>query len=503
VSDKKSYGQILKSSSIMGGAAVITMMLGMVRTKFAAVLIGASGVGLMASFIAIQGVIETIAGMGIRTSAVREVAAAIGNDDQNAIGRAVLTLRRVSWLTGLIGMMAMVLFSPFISQLTFGSSEYTYDIAALGIIILMANISGGQMALIQGMRRIGDLARVNIIGGLLATITAIGFYYWLGLRGIVPSLVVVAAITLAISWRFARRVPVPHVELTWRQTFVEAGGMVRLGLAMMWVGLISSMVYFFTITLISQQLSLQAVGIFTAAYALSGMFVDFVFKAMAADYYPRLTGLVPNKDKMNHLVNEQTEIGILLAVPGLLATLTLAPWLIQLFYTSEFLNAVDLVHWFILGCFIRVFQWPIGFLLLALGKATVWIYTQTAFSLIHAIFIWIGVTTIGVEGAAAAYFALYLVSLGVILMVAKRLTGFSWSNSTCKLLFICAPTVILTFVTTKLLQIWPATIIGLVVSSISLVYCMRAVVQRVGTDHRIARLLARIPGIKTIIYAGS
>ena len=65
MTQKSSYAQILKSSSIMGGAAGINLLLGMVRVKFAAVLIGATGVGLNASFTAVQGLVGTVAGMGI------------------------------------------------------------------------------------------------------------------------------------------------------------------------------------------------------------------------------------------------------------------------------------------------------------------------------------------------------------------------------------------------------------------------------------------------------
>ncbi|MEK9776722.1 MAG: hypothetical protein VW339_11375, partial [Quisquiliibacterium sp.] len=75
VSSENSYAQILKASSIMGGAAGINLLLGMVRVKFAAVLIGTTGVGLIASFTAIQGLIGTLAGLGIHSSAVRDIAA--------------------------------------------------------------------------------------------------------------------------------------------------------------------------------------------------------------------------------------------------------------------------------------------------------------------------------------------------------------------------------------------------------------------------------------------
>ena len=43
MSAEKSYAQILKASSIMGGAAGINLLLSMIRTKFVAVLIGTTG----------------------------------------------------------------------------------------------------------------------------------------------------------------------------------------------------------------------------------------------------------------------------------------------------------------------------------------------------------------------------------------------------------------------------------------------------------------------------
>ena len=112
MTSKSSYAQILKASSIMGGAAGINLLLGMLRVKFAAVFIGTTGVGLISSFGALQGLIGTLAGLGIQSSAVREIADALGKGDDQAVGRAVLALRRICWLTGLVGMAAMVLLAP-------------------------------------------------------------------------------------------------------------------------------------------------------------------------------------------------------------------------------------------------------------------------------------------------------------------------------------------------------------------------------------------------------
>lgn len=498
---QSSYGQILKSSSIMGGAAGINLLLGMVRTKFAAVLIGTTGLGLLASFTALQGIIGAIAGVGIQSSGVREIAAAIGQGDEQAIGRAVLTLRRICWLTGLTGMSAMIALSPWLSQLTFGSDAYTQDIAALGIVILFGNLSEGQLALIQGMRRIGDMARAYVYGAVFATLAAIGFYFWLGLRGIVPALVSIAALQLVLSWRFARRVPVPRVSLGWRQTFREASGMVRLGLVLMVTSLMGSAVSYLTVTLITQKVGVQAVGLYSAAFALSGMFVNFVLGAMGADYYPRLTGVAHDKAAINRLVNEQTEIGLLLAIPGLLATMVLAPWIVRLFYTNEFLPAVGLLQWFILGCLGRVISWPLGFVMLALNKGGWFLSTEISFNVLHVALIAVGLHQFGTEGVAIAFFVMYLGYILAVHGVICHLIGFKWTPACIGLCLLSMTALGATFIGGRLLPIWPATLLGLALAILVGIHCIQGLTTRVGSEHRIVRAIATLPGGKFLLPA--
>lgn len=499
MTSEKSYAQILKASSIMGGAAGINLLLGMVRVKFAAVLIGTTGVGLIASFSALQGLIGTLASLGIHFSAVRDVAAAVGKGDEQAIGRAVLTLRRLCWLSGLIGMAAMMMLSPLLSQLTFGHQDYGLDIAALGVIILFGNLSGGQTALIQGSRRIGDMARANIIGAALGTVAAIGFYTALGLRGIIPMLVTVSALRLLLSWYFARRVPVPKVELTWRQTFAEGSGMVKLGFVMMWNGLLGSAVNYIIITLITQQQGVQAVGLYSAAFGLSGMFVNFVLGAMGADYYPRLTGVAPDKVAMNRMVNEQTEIGLLLAVPGLLATMTLAPWILQLLYTREFLGALELLQWFILGCMGRIISWPLGFVMLALGKGRWFLLTETSFNVLYIALIALGLALFGIEGVAIGFFVMYVGYIFAVYLVCRRLIDFTWSAGCLKIALYTLPLLAASFFACRSLPVWPASLAGLTLTIVVSVFCIRGLTTRIGTEHRIVRAITKLPGAKMLL----
>ena len=68
--------------------------------------------------------------------------------------------------------------------------------ALLSIAVFLRIVSDGQAALILGMRRIADLAKINVLGGLFGTIISIAFVYVLHEDGIIPSIVGGAAIGL-------------------------------------------------------------------------------------------------------------------------------------------------------------------------------------------------------------------------------------------------------------------------------------------------------------------
>lgn len=492
MSNKSSYEQILKSSSIMGGVAGINLIFGMVRTKFAAVLIGTAGIGLLSGFNALLGIIGVITRLGIQESSVREVAISVNKNDKQAIARKVYIVRRLSWLSGFIGMLIMILFSEVLSQLTFDSTNYTLDIAALGLVILFSNLSGGHMGYLQGIRRIGDLAKINLFVAMFGTISAIFFYHWLNLRGIVPSLITITFIQWIFAYYYASRVPIEDIKMSWKETFLEAKGLIRLGLAFMWRGLMGSAVVYITIMIISQNISLEAVGIYSAAFTLSSMFINFVLQAMSTDYFPRLSGLTDDKTAMNQLVNEQSEISLLLAAPGLVATLVLAPWIIQIFYTEAFISASELMQLLILGALGRVISWPMGYMILALGKSMIYITVELFLSLLNLAMVWIGIRYMGINGIGVGSIILYIVVTIQYYWIVKYLTGFSWNQRVKKFFSLLLLVLIFELLIIKFLSIYFASIIGVVLIFYVTFLSFKELSIRLGSDHKLSKAYNKI-----------
>ncbi|WP_164102730.1 O-antigen translocase [Candidatus Laterigemmans baculatus] len=498
-----SYGQIFRSSSIIGGAQVINVVIGMVRMKLVAVLIGPSGVGLLGIYQSITGLAGTIAGLGLQTSGVREVARYHGLGDLAGIARTITTLRRVCWFTGLAGMLSLAALSPWVSQATMGSKDYAWAVAMLGVTILFGNLAAGQGAIVQGTRRIGDIARMQIASALAGTIVAGVFYGWLGSAGIVPALIALSLVSLSISTYFACRVKKAAVMVSWSESIVQATHLVRLGIALVWSAALAGVVTYATQAMILRDLNVEAVGVYAAAYTLSAMFVNFVLSAMAADFYPRLTANSNNHARMTNLVNEQTEVGLLLAFPGLLATLLFAPFVIPVLYTSEFAPASGLLKWLVLGCMGRVLSWPLGFCLLAKGQGILVATTESVSNVVHLLMIWAGLSLMGLTGVAVAFALLYVLHTMGMLIVTHMTIGFRWSRNVLNQLAWMVPTALSVFAATWCLPDVLNVVFGGIVMVGSAVACLRQLALRLGTHHRVTKAIIAVPGGSAILKATS
>jgi antigen flippase len=164
----KSYGQILKSSALLGSSSAVIAVVGLLRNKAIALhhgdRAGLAGGGLCWS---ISELARSIAGVGINNSGVRQIAASVATGDHQAIARTVITLRRVSLVLGIAGAVALVALSVPVAQFYFKDRTLAGVVALVSLTVLFNTISQGQTALIQGMRRVGDYARNSLVGAVL------------------------------------------------------------------------------------------------------------------------------------------------------------------------------------------------------------------------------------------------------------------------------------------------------------------------------------------------
>lgn len=473
----QTYTQILKSTMLMGGSSLVNVALSIVRNKALAVLLGPEGVGLIGLYGSIIDIAQAVAGLGVSGSGVRRVAEAAGTGDAESIARSATALRRISVVLGLLGALLLAALAFPVSNFTFGDYQHAGGIVLLALAVFFRIVSAGQTALIQGLRGIANLARINVLSGLFGTMVSIPLIYLFGAQAIAPSLVAIAAVSILPTWWYSRQICTHPPPMSARQFGREATALFKLGAAFMASGLLTFGAAYAIRIIVLNEGGVMAAGLYQAAWALGGLYAGFILQAMGTDFYPRLTATADNNAECNRLVNEQAEISMLLAGPGLIATLTLAPLVMSLFYSTEFHRAVDLLRWICLGMMLRIVAWPMGFIVLAKGAQTIFFWTEVAATLVHVGLAWLFVSKLGTPGAGMAFFGLYVWHSILIYMIVRRLTGFRWSRANRRHALLFLPASGLVFSASLVLPAWSAMVIGSVAVVLSGLYSLRMLVE--------------------------
>lgn len=475
----KSYGQILKSSALLGSSSAVIAVVGFLRNKAIALILGTGGAGVWLMCWTVSELARSIAGVGINNSGVRQIAASVADGDHQKIARTVVTLRRVSLVLGIVGAVALVVLSVPVAQYYFKDRAAAGVVALVALTVLFNTISQGQTALIQGMRRVGDYARNSLFGAVFGAAVSIPVIYVLFAQGvslavtIALALVCASMVTVLTSWWYARRIKVEPVQLSSREITGEAQALLKLGFVFMLSGVMMQGVVAAVTFILRHTMDENAVGLYGQAWMLSGYLVGFVFQAMGTDYYPRLTAVANDNPRCNQLVNEQTEVGMLLAGPALLATLTFAPWLLQLAASAKFLPATEVLRWFCLGMLLRAFSWPMAFVMMAKNAQKLFFWTELFSNVLYIALVWFGVARFGLNGVGMAFVALYAVYAAVAYLIVRHLSDFRWSRENLWIASVYGLLAVGLFTACKFLIPGAALAIGIIVTTITGIFSVK------------------------------
>lgn len=464
--DKEPFRRILAATSIVGGATAITIVIGVVRMKLIAITIGPEGIGLMGVLASIMAVGATVGGMGLGTSGVRQIAA---SEETRAIARRALWL--ATWPMALAAGLVLWIARGEIARFVTGNADHALGVGLTGIGVVLTIAAGSQMAVIQGSRRIGDLAKVRIFGALLSLLIGVPAVIYGGPMGIVLAVIAIPLgnVMAALPFRPKRE---PAGDRTrhmlrdqWRPLFtVGAVVMVSSSLGALSLVLIRAVI-------IDRQ-GLQAAGLYQAAYAISAMNVSLVLSAMAADYFPRLSAIEEDREAANRLVNQQLRAAILLGAPILAALVALAPLVLQLFYSSAFAPATAMLRWQVAGELLKFPGWALGFLLVARRDTGRFLLTETLF-----VAAYLGGTTLllplaGLAGAGLAYLGAYLVYSVTMFAVCKRRHGVRLNGQNVRdLCLVLGGLIAITLLSG--LSPWAAAILGLALAAGLAIHAVR------------------------------
>lgn len=458
--DDNSYKGILRNMSIFGGVQVFQVITGLLRGKIAAIFLGPAGMGVASLFTSSATTLQQLSSLGLGQSIVREVAAADSDGegetgDSSALSAALRVSRFLLILTGLCGAILTLVLSRWLSVFTFGSEEYAVGFALLSVMVFFTILANGEIAILQGMHRVRRLALATI-GALVIGLTAMLPLYWiLGDKGIVPAMAVNALATwIFYRWCSSRETVglrlgpslfslslsriAPYRPLIFR--------MVKLGTVLVAAQLIGSLTTYLINIFVRNFGSTEDVGLFQAANSLTMQCVAVVFAAMGMEFFPRLTTVAENPEKIRTIVNRQIEVVALVAAPIASLMILFAPLAVRIVLSEDFLPAVPLIRWMCIGILFKAIAYPPGYISFAKGDRKTFFWLEGIAG--NLILLSISVVCFlgwGLNGLGVASTATFFIYIFVYIILTRCLYGFKMSGKGISASLISSLLVGLTF----------------------------------------------------------
>jgi len=466
----KAYSHILKYTSLFGSIQMLNLMVGLIRNKLVAVILGPVGMGLASLFNSTIQLLCNTVNVGTPMSGVREVAAAHERGDKNELIRAISAVRVITAVAAVVGTLLCVLLARQLDMWTFSWGDHSLHFMLLAPAVGMTVIAAGEMAILKGIKRLRALARISVYQVFAVLFISVPLYYVWQQAAIVPVIILVALSQLVlVIWMSYRLFP-PFSRVEGK---LPIRRLLKLGSAFIVSGVMASGADFLIRTYINN-VSNEDVGLFNAGFMLMNMYAGMVFASMEADYFPRLSSKIESNSRAASLVSvsRQVEVTLLLTTPMLVALMVMMPIVMPVLYSSEFDPVIDMVQLALIGMYFRSAYLPVEYIALASAHSRIYLVQESVSAVLLAVLVIMGYWQWGLIGAGGGIVVAYLLELLFVLFLTYNKFGYVLSSESTKIFLIQLFIGIMACGIVNFTTGWIYWIGGMVCVAVSVIYSM-------------------------------
>ncbi len=426
-----SYRHTLKYTSIFGSVQGLNILMGLVRNKLVALLLGPAGMGLISLYNSTTTLISNGTSFGLSMSGVKNVSEEFDSGvSSTRLRETVKLIRSLSVIFAVFGTLLCLLLCRQLSMWTFDDDSHTWDFAALSPMIGMMAINTGELAIMKGVRMLKQIAKVSVFNVAAAVVVSIPLFYYYGMRGIIPSFLLLTTVqTVFTLYNSCQRFP---LRLSFSRRVLRRGNtMLRLGIAFLLASVFGSGTEFVIRLYLNNAGSLDTVGLFNAGYMITLVYGGLVFSAMETDYFPRLSSIGANDvEGRNDIANKQVEVSLLLISPMLTAFITFLPIIIPLLFSSKFNAVLPMVQVTVLAMYLRALKLPLAYIPLARGDSRSYLFLEGSYAVVLIVMMYVMFSRFGLIGSGYALLATSVIDFVIITLLVRHKYSYRISRST-------------------------------------------------------------------------
>ena len=464
------YSNILKSTSLFGSVQALSILISIVKSKLVAIFLGPTGIGIVHLLTSTSGLVSTLTNFSINRSVVKNIAAVDAENDPVRISKTIIVLRRLIWITGTLGAFGMFIFSSSLSSMTFGNKEFSEAFAWISITLLFNQISESKIALLRGMRQLKKLAKSTLLSSFCSLIISIPIYIFFGIKGIVPVIIISSLAALLVSYYFSSTLNIKPIRIAKKEFISSSYDMLALGLSLTLSSIIALGSSYGINLLIRASGNIDDVGFFNAGFTIVNSYFGVIFISLTTDYYPKLAAIANQNIKAFKLMNEQSEMTLLLLAPVLVIFLIFCNIFIEILYTEEFLVIENMILWASFAIYLKAISWALGVIFISKGDTKYIIYTELGSNLTLILSSLIGYQNYSLEGLGIAIFLSFFCMLALTFIIVKIKYGFKYSKNFYNIVIVQFSIGLLTFILSRLGGTQFRYILGLILIILSIGY---------------------------------
>lgn len=425
---KTALDHVLKYTGIFGGVQGLTILMSIVRNKLASHFLGPVGFGLIAIYQSIAEFTNSMTNLGIPFSSVRELSELSEGErphepqkthethDANVL-QFIAVIRTWCLWAAVAGALLCLLGAPLLWRWFFPEGEVDlWTIALLAPMVVALSITGGEISILKGQRRLSRIALISAIGAVSTLCLTVPFFWSMGVRGILLALNCSTIALTVIHLSFTLPLYPYRVYPFSGHVLRRGWSMIRIGIPYVLAAIAGSGVAMALPALMKNYGSMEDLGQYRAVYSLMVTYAGIVFTAFEADFFPRLSGVNRDREKRNLTINQQIRVCILLIAPIMIAMVVGMPLIVRVLYTEKFLPAVPMAVCAAFYMFLRAITTPIGYTALACGETGLFlvmeiIYDAVSLALIFGCYMLWGLTGAGIGLSLSALFDLLLIGI--------------------------------------------------------------------------------------------
>lgn len=428
------YERAIKYMGVFGGTQSFSILLGMVKTKFAAKLLGAAGLGMIAMYNRTLQMLSDFTNLSLSFSAVRQIAEAYEEGDKEKLLHWIKVLRSWAFLTAVVGVLFSLILSPFLGDFVFeGHDYYTSRFFLLSPVVGFMAITGSELAILKGVHRLYKVAMYTLWTSVLGLVISVPFYYFMGVAGIFPSIFLTSLLQMVVLLCYSTPLYKYRIAPMSRKVLGDGIAMVKFGLGYILAAIMGSGSIWLVCKALIDIGNDRVVGIYSTGYFLMNLLPGILFAAIDSDFYPRLSATNKDVAATNRLVNEQAEVQLLMQAPMLMAYSLALPLLVPLFYDYELIAAVPMTQLAMFGMLVRTMTYPMSYLPLSRGDSKVYMIQEGIYDVLFTLLVIAGYLFGGLLGVGAAMAVAFVADW----MVVYAITGYKYSFRFTSGVYIC------------------------------------------------------------------